>query len=142
MFEFIIDFYFSNASSNSLNTLQAVAVETPLWSSMGASSLTSAPTMFAFVTGADGLQKLQKADAARFGRACAGEGRRVKAVQINCQIDRHIGLAQPVGQLGQTGEVELVHIGVPCGKLKLFPIAAADAELVDAPVANQIVAAA
>ena len=50
MFEFIIDFYFSNASSNSLNTLQAVAVETPLWSSMGASSLTSAPTMFAFVT--------------------------------------------------------------------------------------------
>ena len=39
------------------------------------------------------LQKLQKADAARFGRACAGEGRRVKAVEVNRQIDRHIGLA-------------------------------------------------
>ena len=45
--------YFSSASSNSRNTLQAVAVETPLWSSMGASSFTSAPMMFAFVTSED-----------------------------------------------------------------------------------------
>ena len=40
----------SSASSSSRSTLQAVAVETPLWSSMGASSFTSAPMMFALVT--------------------------------------------------------------------------------------------
>ena len=46
-----------------------------------------------FRHGADGPKQLQKADAARLGRACAGEGRRVKAVEVNRQIDRHIGLA-------------------------------------------------
>ena len=92
MFEFITDFYFSSASSSSRSTLQAIAVETPLWSSMGASSLTSAPTMIAFVTVRMAPSSC-KADTARFGRACAGEGRRVKAVEVDGQIDRHIGLA-------------------------------------------------
>ena len=40
----------SSAISSSRRTLQAVAVETPVVSSVGASSLRSAPTMFALVT--------------------------------------------------------------------------------------------
>ena len=92
--------------------------------------------------GTDSLQKLQKADTACLGRACAREDRRVKTVQVDGQITRHIGLAQPIGQLGQPGKVKLMHIGMPRGELKFFPIAAADTELVDAPVTDQIVAAA
>ena len=42
----LIHIYFATASSSSLTTLHAVAVETPLGSSIGASSLTSAPTIF------------------------------------------------------------------------------------------------
>ena len=35
-----------------------------------------------------------------------------------------------------------MHIGVPRGELKFLPVTAADTELVDAPVADQIMAAA
>ena len=95
-----------------------------------------------FGYGADGSQQLQEADSARFGGSGSGECRWIQAVKVDCQVNRHICLAQPIGQFLQTGEIELVNIGMAGGKLEFFPIAAADAELVDAAIAQKVMAAA
>lgn len=108
---------------------------------MGASSFTSAPMMFALVTvrmAPSSCKKLTPpASGFRF-RGC----RWIQAVKVDCQVNRHICLAQPIGQFLQTGEIELVNIGMAGGKLEFFPIAAADTELVDAAIAQKVMAAA
>lgn len=95
-----------------------------------------------FGYGADGSQQLQEADSARFGGSGSGECRWIQAVKVDCQVNRHICLAQPIGQFLQTGEIELVNIGMAGGKLEFFPLAAADTELVDAAIAQKVMAAA
>lgn len=95
-----------------------------------------------FGYGANGSQQLQEANSARFGGSGSGECRWIQAVKVDCQVNRHICLAQPIGQFLQTGEIELVNIGMAGGKLEFFPIAAADTELVDAAIAQKVMAAA
>ena len=92
--------------------------------------------------GADGVQQLQKAYAARFGGAGAGEAGGVQTVEVDGQVDRGLAGTELLGQFGKAGEVELVHLGVLGCKLELGAVAAADAELVDVPVADQLMAAA
>ena len=91
---------------------------------------------------ADSIQQLQKAYAASLRGTGAREAGGVKAVQIDGQVHRHLALAQLCGQFGKAGKIELVHLGVLGSKLKLCPVAAADAELMDAAVPYQLVAAA
>ena len=91
---------------------------------------------------ADGIQQLQKAYAARFGGAGAGEAGGVQTVEVDGQVDRGLAGTELLGQFGKAGEVELVHLGVLGCKLELGAVAAADAELVDVPVADQLMAAA
>ena len=99
--------------------------------------------MFALGHGADGVQQLQKAHAARFGGAGAGEAGGVQTVEVDGQVDRApCSRTELLGQFGKAGKVELVHLGVLGCKLELGAVTAADAELVDVPVADQLVAAA
>ena len=119
----------------SRSTLQAVAVDTPVVSSVGASSFRSARDDIGLGHGADGLQQLQKAHAAGLRGAGAGEAGGVQTVQVDGQVHGHFALAELGRQFGQAGKIELVQLGVLGGKLELGPVAAADAELVDMAVA-------
>ena len=91
---------------------------------------------------ADGIQQLQKAYAAGLRGTGTREAGGVKAVQVNGQVHRHLALAQLCGQLGKAGKIKLVHLGVLGSKLELCPVSAADAELMDAAIPYQLVAAA
>ena len=91
---------------------------------------------------ADSIQQLQKAYAASLRGTGAREAGGVKAVKVDGQIHRHLALAQLCGQLGKTGKIKLVHLGVLRIIQKNCPVAAADAELVDVAVAHDLVAAA
>ena len=92
--------------------------------------------------GADGVQQLQKVDAAGLRGAGAGEAGGVQTVEVDGQVDRGLAGTELLGQFGKAGEVELVHLGVLGCKLELGAVTAADAELMDVPVADQLVAAA
>ena len=119
----------------SRSTLQAVAVDTPVVSRVGASSLRSARDDVGLGDGADGLQQLQKAHAASLRGTGAGEAGGVQTVEVDGQVHRHLALTELGRQFGQAGKIELVQLGVLGGKLELCPVAAADAELVDMAVA-------
>ena len=92
--------------------------------------------------GADGLQQLQKAHAAGLRGAGAGEAGGVQAVEVNGQVNGYLAGTELLGELGKAREIELVHLSVGSRKLKLGAVTAADAELVDASVADEVMAAA
>ena len=99
----------------------------------GASSLRSAAMMLALATVrmASSSCKTSRRRLQGFG---AGEAGGVEAVEVNGEVDRHLALTESFRQLGKAGEIELVHLGVLGRKLPLGPVAAPDAELMDAAV--------
>ena len=118
-----------------------MAVETPVVSSVGASSLRSAPTMLALVTVRMASSSC-KAHAAGLRGAGAGEAGGVQAVEVDGQVNGHLAGTELLSELGKAREIELVHLSVGSRKLKLAAVTAADAELVDAPVTDEVMATA
>ena len=92
--------------------------------------------------GANGFQQLQKAHAAGLRGAGAGEAGGVQAVEVDGQVNGHLAGTELLSELGKAREIELVHLGVGSCELEFGAVTAADAELVDAPVADEVMAAA
>lgn len=83
-----------------------------------------------------------KSHAAGLRGAGAGEAGGVQAVKIDGQVNGHLAGTELLSELGKAREIELVHLGVGSRELELGAVAAADAELVDASVADEVMAAA
>ena len=74
---------------------------------------------------------------------CSREGILVKgADHFDGQVNGHLAGTELLSELGKAREIELVHLGVGSRELELAAVTAADAELVDAPVADEVMAAA
>ena len=84
---------------------------------------------------AHSLQQLEECDAAGLRRARAGEGRGVQAVQIDGQVHGRALRGEHFHRLCKPLKGKGVHVRVRLCEAELLPLPAADAELVDAPVA-------
>ncbi|CDE94187.1 unknown [Acidaminococcus sp. CAG:542] len=87
-----------------------------------------------------GVQQLHEGDAPGFRGPGAREHGRIQAVQVDGEIHRSLALFQIPDQLFQPSETEGMQVRVGMGELPFFPFPAADAELVDFPVPDQVVA--
>ena len=130
--------YFAIANSSSRRTLHAVAVETPLTSSIGASSLRSAPTIFAWATVRIASRSSRKLTPPASGVPVPGNA---DGSRQSRSIVKYTGIFFSFSFLDclfQTIKSKRMKIGMLRGKLKFFSLTASDAELMNAVIAQKL----